>query len=442
MLRSATILALVGTAVAAGHGSYPTKEASCSALETELACKIKDETACTADASCVWEGSEYEWLSECLPSEAIQDQTFSALETAEAALKTQQDACSEYTEEAECSGPCGWATMTDRNTGQKSSSCLVARATSQAILFEDGADPLTRGMMYHESSKAITCVGSDEVKCVTFDACMWFEYEEYGTTVGECTTNVEAAMLFTNNKCDGSMNELLVQMSENLGYTNIDDVYGHYNVPAEYSEEKLAEQAKEKLSLAKGYAHTAKNAKGEIPTAGLAPADVTKLDFLAEAAMNGQTVKKIVATLEAESADTACTTTFEKMGLTSDDGACTAEAPSRRKLLASFTASVLLDPAKVDTNATATAVAKIEADSSVQVTATDENPVTEIKAIPGIDLDKVATFEAAAAVSAEMNLEVSNYEAESGPISSAASPVAAFSAIATAALAAAACVFA
>ena len=442
MLRSATILALVGTAVAAGNGSYPTKEASCSALETELACKIKDETACTADASCMWEGSEYDWLSECLPSEAIQDQTASALETAEAALKTQQDACSEYTEEAECSGPCGWATMTDRNTGQKSSSCLVARATSQAILFEDGADPLTRGMMYHESSKAITCVGSDEVKCVTFDACMWFEYEQDGQTVGECTTNVEAAMLFTNNKCDGSMNELLVQMSERLGYTNIDDVYGHYNVPAEYSEEKLAEQAKEKLSLAKGYAHTAKNAKGEIPTAGLAPADVTKLDFLAEAAMNGQTVKKIVATLEAESADTACTTTFEKMGLTSDDGACTAEAPSRRKLLASFTASVLLDPAKVDTNATATAVAKIEADSSVQVTATDENPVTEIKAIPGIDLEKVATFEAAAAVSAEMNLEVSNYEAESGPISSAASPVAAFSAIATAALAAAACVFA
>ena len=138
---------------------------------------------------------------------------------------------------------------------------------------------------------------------------------------------------------------------------------------------------------------------------------MTKLDFLAEAAMNGQTVKKIVATLEAESADTACTTTFEKMGLTSDDGACTAEAPSRRKLLASFTASVLLDPAKVDTNATATAVAKIEADSSVQVTATDENPVTEIKAIPGINLDKVATFEAAAAVSAEMYLEVSNYEA-------------------------------
>jgi hypothetical protein len=188
----------------------------------------------------------------------------------------------------------------------------------------------------------------------------------------------------------------------------------------------------------------AETLKEAIPTADLAEADAAKLDFLAAAAINGQTVKKVVATLDADDETSACATTLTKMGLTSDDGACTDTAARRRKLLASYSTSVLLDPAKVDETAAAAAVATIEADTTATTTVTDENPVDEIEAIPNIDTTAVATFKTSATTAAEANVAAEAYEAEEAEVAanSAASSVAAVSAIATAALAAAACVFA
>ena len=221
----------------------------------------------------------------------------------------------------------------------------------------------------------------------------------------------------------------------------IAQIYEAQGVPDESDATKLAAQADAKIKDAETKTAAAEKLKDAIPTKDLAEADKTKLDFLAAAAIAGQTVKKVVATLDATDETTACATTFTKMGLTSDVGVCTATAARRRNLLASYSTSVLLDPAKVDTTAADAAVAKIEADTSVTTTVTDENPVDEIEDIPGIDPAAVATFKTAAAEAADANIEAQAYKAEKAEMS-AASSVAAVSAIATAALAAAACVFA
>ena len=256
-----------------------------------------------------------------------------------------------------------------------------------------------------------------------------------------------------NNKCQGSLSAQITTVINTQGAADAEEegetwtdltiaqIYEAQGVVDESDATELAAQADAKVADAKTKTAAAETLKEAIPTADLAEADAAKLDFLAAAAINGQTVKKVVATLDADDETSACATTFDKMGLTSNDGACTATAARRRKLLASYSTSVLLDPAKVDETATAAAVAKIQADTSVTTTVTDENPGDEIEAIPGIDATAVATFKTAAAEAADANIEAQAYEAEEAEMS-AASSVAAVSAIATAALAAAACVFA
>jgi len=354
--------------------------------------------------------------------------------------------CEAYTESSEA---CSAASVTIEGTeiacapqGTKmvepGEQCLVSSAKAQAILLADGASPFVRGYQYYASSESVTCYGLDEETCATTEGCMFDD---------EYTANDVAAILMVNNKCDGSASSLILQrLNSELEdgaeeFTDINDVYEQFHVPAEYSAAKLADQAEAKAEVAKEKTAAAETAKAAIPTADLAEEDVAKLDFLTAAAINGQTVKKVVATLDAADADTACATTFEKMGLTSDDGACTATAARRRKLLASYSASVLLDPAKVDETAAAAAVATIEADTTVTTTVTDEDPVDEIEDIPNIDATAVEAFKTSAAEAADANIEAQAYQAEEAEMS-AASSVAAVSAIATAALAAAACVFA
>ena len=255
-----------------------------------------------------------------------------------------------------------------------------------------------------------------------------------------------------NNKCQGSLSAKIVEVFNFMGaaeekdWTDVTlaEIYEDQGVVDESDATKLAAQAAEKAKLAETTTTAATTAKEAIPTADLAEADKAKLDFLAAAAIAGQTVKKVVVTLDATDETTACADSFDKMGLTSADGACTATAARRRNLLASYSTSVLLDPAKVDETAAAAAVTKIAADTTVTATATDENPVDEIENIPEIDTDAVATFKTSAAAAADANVAAEAYEAEEAEVAanSAASSVAAVSAIATAALAAAACVFA
>ena len=259
-----------------------------------------------------------------------------------------------------------------------------------------------------------------------------------------------------NNKCQGSLSANIVKLFNAMGAADAEEtgetwtdltlaqIYEDQGVVDESDATKLAAQAAAKAKLAETTTAAATTAKEAIPTANLAEADKAKLDFLAAAAIAGQTVKKVVVTLDAADETTACADSFDKMGLTSADGACTATAARRRNLLASYSTSVLLDPAKVDETAAAAAVTKIEADTTVTATATNENPVDEIEAIPNIDTTAVATFKTSAAAAADANVAAEAYEAEEAEVAanSAASSVAAVSAIATAALAAAACVFA
>ena len=352
--------------------------------------------------------------------------------------------------EEDCVGACAWAVDTEE--WNAAPSCFPSASKAQSILIADGADPYTKGFVYDTAVAAVCALADDKTSCEAKDGCV-YEEEDWG---GMCTSATEAAVLMVNNKCQGSLSAKITTVINSMGAADAEEegetwtdltiaqIYEAQGVVDESDATKLAAQADAKVADAKTKTAAAETLKKAIPTAGLAEADVTKLDFLAAAAINGQTVKKVVATLDAADATSACATTFTKMGLTSDDGACTATAARRRNLLASYSTSVLLDPAKVDETAAAAAVATIEADTSVTTTVTDENPVDEIEDIPNIDTTAVATFKTSAAEAADANIEAQAYEAEEAEVAanSAASSVAAVSAIATAALAAAACVFA
>jgi|TARA_B110000977_G_scaffold196320_1_gene276442 hypothetical protein len=197
-------------------------------------------------------------------------------------------------------------------------------------------------------------------------------------------------------------------------------------------------------------AAAANTAADSIDTSALSEDDAATFDFLVTAVIAGKTVKKIVVTITADKDTAACASSFTKMDLTSDDGACTATASRRRNLLAAYSTSVLLNPDKVDTTAAEAAVTALEMDlGSDVVTFTDENPVDEIEAIDGVDSTEVATFRTAATAAVEANVEAEAYKAEESSVDdctvSADGTVSCSgtSSVSTvAALAAAACVFA
>ena len=185
-------------------------------------------------------------------------------------------------------------------------------------------------------------------------------------------------------------------------------------------------------------------------TSTLSDDDAATFDFLVAAAITGETITKIVATIDTTDATAACAAAFSGMGLESSVGSCTATASRRRNLLAAYSTSVLLNPDKVDTTAAEAAVTALEMDlGSDVVTFTDENPVDEIEAIDGVDSTEVATFRTAATAAVEANVEAEAYKAEESSVDdctvSADGTVSCSgtSSVSTvAALAAAACVFA
>ena len=437
MLRSATILALVGTAAAAG--TYPADAVACANLGHFMDCMmLPDEASCNANTNCLYVVDEESGYEGCGTTAAISKVTEDAAEAAMTALESQMEICEAFTAEADCVGSCAWAVDDDTSAP----ACLPSASKLQSILIADGADPYTKGRMYDQAFAAVCALNEDETSCEAKAGCV---YESYGNG-GECSSSTEASVLMVNNKCQGSLSAKITTVFNKMGGTDVTiaQIYEAEGVVDESDATKLAAQAAAKVKVAETTTAAANEAKDAIPTDNLAEADKAKLDFLAAAAIAGQTVKKVVVTLDAADGDTACADSFDKMGLTSADGACTATAARRRNLLASYSTSVLLDPAKVDETAAAAAVTKIEADTTVTATATDENPVDEIEAIPNIDTAAVATFKTSAATAADANVAAEAYEAEEAEVAanSAASSVAAVSAIATAALAAAACVFA
>ena len=134
----------------------------------------------------------------------------------------------------------------------------------------------------------------------------------------------------------------------------------------------------------------------------------------------------------------------------------TRAAARRRALLASsFAVEVIVNTAEVNSTAAVAALKVAQPTVADAITVTQEEPLTVLATIDGVDSSSTAftEFKTAADESAALEAEASTYETESAEVNvaaglpaegadSAASSVAAVSAIATAALAAAACVFA
>lgn len=456
MLRTLSVLALVGSAAAAS--TYLSTAESCDTFELDLTCDLA-ETKAACPTGCEWvagdaDANDVDYQSDrCVTSQAKQTSFQYSFSNATAALIPAMEVCAVFSETA-CTGACGWGSVGDDYDDDDSDSdsyCTLSGPYAQSILIADGADPYIKGYFTYVFNSGVTCPAeTDATKCNALDGCMYGEsdYDEEG--VESCHAPPLAAMLAVNNKCSGSSADALVAMvngdkEEGAADVTIADLYKQFGVVDLSDASKLNAQADVKIKAAADATTTATKDKDAIlaASANLATEDKAKLEFLAAAAISGETVKKVVVTITADTEADACTTSFTKMGLTSDDGACTATAARRRNLLAaSYSTTVLLNPAKVDTAAATEAVAKIKADSTVTgVTATDASPMTEIEAIPNIDASSVATFKASANTAADANIEASAYVAEV-ETTSGASSIQTVSALATAALVAAACVFA
>jgi hypothetical protein len=223
-------------------------------------------------------------------------------------------------------------------------------------------------------------------------------------------------------------------------------MYTAYGVTDLTDTSKLAALADTKIAAAEEKTAAAEEAYTALVAASenLTEDEAEEVEVLAEAAMNGLTVKKIIAAILAADPATACSSAFKKMALSSDSGACTATAEGRRRHLleTSYSTKVLINPAKVDEEAATAAVAALKADLGDDAVAdSDVNAVSEMETIDNLDTTSLASFKTTADEAAVANVEAEAYEAEV-EAESAASSVAAVSAIATAALAAAACVFA
>jgi hypothetical protein len=445
MLRSATILALMGTAAAAG--TYPADDVACGYPASILACDaISSQEECEVNTNCQYKA--YDDNGRCMISEAVENLFTYAVMNASAALMPQRTACQAFTTQAVCVGSCAWGIA----DGEAEESCLVSRNKAQTILIADGADPYTKGMIYVFSSDETACPlgGTDEAKCNAITACDW-----RGTN---CKAHEYATFLLINSTCKGSMSELIlermnVEQTEEVAtsgepwtnFTTIAQVYNMTRIPDETDTSKFAAQAELKVVAAATATVTATTHKAAIlsESRDLAAEDKVKLEFLATIAISGDSVKKIVVSITADTVTAACAEAFTKMGLTISDGYCSATTARRRNLLTAYSTTVLLDPAKVDTAAASAAVTKIKADATVTVTVTDENPVDEIASIPNLNAASVATFRASSTVAGEANQEAAAYQAaETDADASGTFSVAAVSALATAALAAALCVFA
>ena len=128
--------------------------------------------------------------------------------------------------------------------------------------------------------------------------------------------------------------------------------------------------------------------------------------LLADAAIAGVQVKKVEMALAAENENDACAQAFVKMQLDAGLGACdvttassTSASTRRLHATATFSVTVFVNPKTVDAATLATALANL-AGAGVAATTTDTNPMDEMRAIPGLDVSIVATFETEATLAA------------------------------------------
>ena len=129
-----------------------------------------------------------------------------------------------------------------------------------------------------------------------------------------------------------------------------------------------------------------------------------KAELLANAAIAGVKVNKLTAKLEAVDEATACSNAYSKSNVRPSLGACvaTAAASGRRLASAMYDVELLFSSTEVSEDALTAATNSLKAEGVQSVTSeASVDPITEMKTIPGIDLNAVATFETEAAAAAE-----------------------------------------
>ena len=464
ILRSTAAIALLGAATAAG--TYPTAEEACGIFEGALVCEMhEDKAACEGDSNCEFNDDYPDWTY-CETKDSFDMPMQYAFMNASAALEPQNDICGEFGEEA-CSGSCAygeyWLGGGDYDYDKKRKlfrklledgdydgmGCYVAPAKAASLLVAEGADPYTKGYASYAMAAGFVCPFKEtEAECNAASGCLWgtsdYDYED---ETESCRASPLAAMLMVNNKCQGSLSDILVQMAGGVdGNLTIAELYEDYGVVDESSASALADAADAKVEAA---ADAVEDAKEDFEDLISASTDLTddekaKATVLYNAATAGLDVKKVVATIDAADPAKACATGLAGAGLTADNAACIATAAGRRKLLADYSTEIIIDPTKVDATAAAAAVTKLEGElGDDKVQATDENPMAEMETIEALDATKLETFKDSATEAGTATLEANAYQAEEAVVEaeSGASFTAA-SALATAAALAAAAVFA
>jgi hypothetical protein len=480
ILRSTAAIALLGAATAAG--TYPTAEEACGIFEGGLVCQMhEDKAACEGDSNCEFNDDYPDWTY-CEVKEAFAMPMEYAFMNASAALEPQNDICGEFGEEA-CSGSCAygeyWLGGGDYDYDKKRKlfrkllqdgemhedggempedvsggdydgmGCYVAPAKAASLLVAEGADPYTKGYASYAMAAGFVCpFKENEAECNAASGCLWGTSDyDYDDETESCRASPLAAMLMINNKCQGSLSDVLVKMAGGVdGNLTIAEVYEAYGVVDESSASALADAADAKVEAA---ADAVEDAKEDFEALIKASTDLTddekaKATVLYNAATAGLEVKKVVATIDAADPAKACATGLAGAGLTADNAACIATAAGRRKLLADYSTEIIIDPTKVDATAAAAAVTKLEGElGEDKVQATDENPMAEMETIEALDATKLETFKDSATEAGTATLEANAYQAEEAVVEaeSGASFTAA-SALATAAALAAAAVFA
>ena len=122
-----------------------------------------------------------------------------------------------------------------------------------------------------------------------------------------------------------------------------------------------------------------------------------KAKLLADAAIAGVKVQKLMAKLSAADEDAACSAAFTKAEMSASDGACVAKAASsgkRRLSATTYDVEIMFSSAAVSDAALTKAADALKANGVEGVTSkTSVDPIAELKVIPGIDTSKLQTFD-------------------------------------------------
>ena len=469
ILGSTAAFALLGAATAAG--TYPTTGVACDLFEASLQCEMyRNQAECEADSNCEFERG---WDKGCYVKEEKQITMQYSIMNATAALEPQNEICHEF-EYDDCSGSCAFGINIldmisfdydydydekrklfrklldhyDYAFGGMPFGCYASPAKAASLLIADGADPYVKGFVGYVMAAGFVCPYQEtEAACNAASGCLWgmSDYNDSGEE--SCSASEEVAMLMVNNKCQGSVSDVLVTMAGGVdGNLTIAELYEEFGVVDESSASALAAVADAKVAAADEATADAEEKFDALIAAStsLTDEEKAKATVLNNAMIAGLDAKKVTATIDAADGATACSTGLTDAGLTTDNAACTATAARRRKLLADYSTEIVIDPTKVDATAAAAAVTKLETKLGAdKVAATDENPVAEMETIEALDATKLETFKDSATEAGTATLEANAYQAEEAVVEaeSGASFTAA-SALATAAALAAAAVFA